>query len=159
MQNIELKRIISQIDRVFSDNWTGVDINQMLNEIDDDIANVELPFFTNTIHQVAQHLIADDFLVIKRLQGIDYQLAKEEDWIPTHKLKSIQWTDTKDALFKSKDDLINALQSLNDSVLDDPILENYSTIYVTLHGHIQHAYYHFGQISQMKKAIENLNKR
>ena len=159
MQNIELKRIIDQLDRLYSTNWTGVDINQMLNEIDDAIANTELPFFTNTIHQVVRHLIADDFLVIRRLQGINYTLSKEEDWIPTDKLKSIQWSDTKNALIKSKDDLVDALQSLYDADLDKPILKDHSTVYVTLHGHIQHAYYHFGQISQMKKAIENLNKR
>lgn len=159
MQKIELKRIIDQIDRLYSNNWTGIDINQILNEIDDDIANTELPFFTNTIHQVARHLIADDFLVIKRLHGINYKLTKEEDWIPTDKLKSIKWSDTKNALIKSKDDLVDALQSLYDADLDNPILKDHSTVYVTLHGHIQHAYYHFGQISQMKKAIENLNKR
>ena len=159
MQKIELNRIVNQIDRVYGENWTGVDINQMLSEIDDATANTELPFFTNTIHQVAQHLIADDFLVTKRLQGINYQLTKEEDWIPTHKIKSIQWSHTKEALMKSKNDLIDALQSLNDADLDKPILEDYSTVYVTLHGHVQHAYYHFGQISQMKKAIEHLNKK
>ena len=147
MQKIELKRIINQIDSVYNNNWTGVDINQMLNEIDDDIADTKLPFLTNTIHQVARHLIADDFLVIKRLQGINYQLTKEEDWIPIHKLMSIKWVDTKDALIKSKDDLVDALQSIYDSDLDNPILKDHSTVYVTLHGHIQHAYYHFGQIS------------
>lgn len=158
MQKIELNRIIDQIDRIYSKNWTGVDINQMLNEIDDSIANTELPFFTNTIHQVARHLIADDFLVIKRLQGINYELTKEEDWTPTHELKSIKWSDTKNALIKSKDDVIEALQSIDDADLDNPILKDHSTVYVTLHGHVQHAYYHIGQISIMKKAIENPNK-
>jgi len=158
MEKIALNRIIDQIDRLYRDSWTGIDINQTLNEIDDDIANTELPFFTNTIHQVARHLIADDFLVIKRLHGIDYKLTKEEDWIPANKLKHIKWSDTRNAFMKSKDDLVDALQNIHDSDLDKPILKDHPSVYVTLHGHIQHSYYHFGQISQMKKAIENLNK-
>lgn len=159
MQKQELKKIIDQIERLYSNNWTGININLILGEIDDDIANTELPFFTNTIHQIARHLIADDFLVIKRLQGIDYILSKEEDWIPTNKLKSVKWSDTKNALIKSKNELVKSVQSLDDSDLDKPILKDNSTVYVNLHGHIQHAYYHFGQISQIKKAIENLNKK
>lgn len=159
MKKIELERIIDQIDRLYSNNWTGVDINQILNEIDDDIANAELPFFTNTIHQVARHILADDYLVIQRLHGIDYKMTKEEDWIPTHRLKRHKWSDTKNAIKKSKEDLIDELQNVYDSDLDNPILKDHSTVYVTLHGHIQHSYYHFGQITQMKKDIEHLNKR
>ena len=159
MQKIELTRIIDQIDRLYGNNWTGIDIHQILNDIDDDIANTELPFFTNTIHQVARHLMGDYFLVIKRLHGINYKLTKEEDWISTDKLKRIKWSDTINALIKSKHDLVDALQSIYDSDLDNPILESLSSVYVTLHGHIQHSYYHFGQITQMKKAIENLKKR
>jgi len=158
MQRTEMCRIIDQLESLYRQNWTGVDIMRILNAIDDRIANTEVPLFTNTIHQVARHLIADSFLVIKRLQDIDYTLPKEEDWIPTHTLQQIKWSDTKNALLSSKDDLVDALQSLSDSDLDRPILKDRSTIYVTLHGHLQHAYYHFGQISQMKKAIEHLKR-
>ena len=42
MQIIELKRIIDQIDRLYRNNWTGIDISQILNEIDDDMANTDL---------------------------------------------------------------------------------------------------------------------
>ena len=94
-----------------------------MNEIDDDIANTKLPFFTNTIHQIVRHLISDDFLVIKRLQGTAHRLTKEEDWLPTHKLKSIKWSDTKNAFFNSKDDLVDRFQTINDADLDNLILQ------------------------------------
>lgn len=157
MQKIELERIIDQIERLYSNNWTGIDIQQMLNDIDDAMANNKLPIFANTIHQIAQHLTADSALVIKRLQGFNYTPSKEEDWTPHDQLNQIPWSHTKSVLLQSKDDLIEVLQGLSDNNLDNPILENHYSVYVTLHGHIQHAYYHFGQISQMKKAIKNLN--
>ena len=39
-----------------------------------------------------------------------------------------------------------------ESRLGKPILEGMSTVYVTLHGIIQHDLYHTGQISMLKKA-------
>ena len=158
MQKEELNRIIEQIESFCNHNWTGLDLDQILNEINDEIANTEIPLFTNTIHQFARHLIADDFLVMKRLQGIDYELSKDEDWISSDKLKEIKWSDTIQAIKKGKADLIGALKDISDDDLDNPILNDQASIYVTLHGNIQHSYYHMGQISQMKKAIENLNK-
>jgi hypothetical protein len=122
------------------------------------MANTQLPFFTHTIHQIVHHLIADRNLVIKRLNGIDYKLSKEEDWVPIQELQRIKWADTKRAFYHGHDDLLDALKHLQDSNLDQPVLKDHSTVYVTLHGHLQHAYYHLGQLSQLKKAIERLKK-
>ena len=41
MQQPELKRIIDQLERLYSKNWTGVDINKVFNEIDDDTAEIK----------------------------------------------------------------------------------------------------------------------
>jgi len=42
--------------------------------------------------------------------------------------------------------------------LDNPILKDFPSIYINLHGYIQHSYYHFGQIVVMTKFIENLRQ-
>jgi uncharacterized damage-inducible protein DinB len=42
---------------------------------------------------------------------------------------------------------------VDESRLDEPILEGMSTVYVTLHGVIQHDLYHAGQIAMLKKAL------
>ena len=69
-----------------------------------------------------------------------------------------KWRDTVNAIKENKNEIIRELQNLSDESLDKPILKDFSSIYVNLHGYIQHSYYHFGQIVLMAKFIENLRK-
>jgi hypothetical protein len=46
-----------------------------------------------------------------------------------------------------------AISSLDESRLDELIVEGLSSVYVTLHGIIQHSLYHAGQIAIMKKMV------
>lgn len=155
MNKLEINRIIDQIERLHNDkNWVGVPIYEILDGITDHTANLKLPHFNHTIHQVARHLVTD-FVVLKRLQGIDYTLTEEENWIPAGKI-NFKWADTVNALKENKNNLIRELQNLSDESLDQPILNGFPSIYVNLHGYIQHAYYHFGQIVLMVRFIENL---
>ena len=41
----------------------------------------------------------------------------------------------------------------NDGRLDQPIVEGLSTVYVSLHGVVQHSLYHAGQIALLKKLV------
>lgn len=156
MERLEINRIIDQIERLYGKNWPEVNLQEILDEIAEPVANSKLPGFNNSIHQIARHIIADVLLVTKRLQGINYELTPEENWIPDDKIASLDWLETKKALKESKTALINQLQSLKDADLDNPILKDYSTIYVTLHGHIQHSYYHIGQISVIYRVVSYL---
>ena len=42
---------------------------------------------------------------------------------------------------------------LDDAQLDEPILADMSSRYVSLHGAVQHTLYHAGQIALVKKAL------
>ncbi len=48
----------------------------------------------------------------------------------------------------------SACKRVNESRLDAPILENMSSVYITLQGVVQHDLYHAGQIAILKKALE-----
>ncbi len=154
MEQIELNRIIDQIERLHNTNWAGFNLYEVLDSITDYSANLKLPNFNNTIHQISRHILVTEFVVIKRLQGIDYT---EEDWMPADRI-NFKWTDTVNAIKESKNEIKRKLQNLSDEDLNKPIIKNFSSIYVTLHGHIQHSYYHFGQIVLMKKFIEHLRQ-
>ncbi len=156
MGNPEINRIIDLLEQLHNKNWAGLNLYGILDEITDQTANLELPNFNHTIHQIARHLVTD-FVVIKRLQGIDYKIAPEENWIPADQI-NFKWTDTVKALKENKNELIRELQNISDESLDEPILKDHSSIYVNLHGYIQHSYYHFGQIVIMAKFIENLRQ-
>lgn len=153
MKNFEIKRIIDQIERLHNKNWAGLNLYEVLDEIDDYSANLLLPNFNHTIHQIARHLVTD-YVVLKRLQGIDYQISAEENWVPADKL-NVKWEDTVNAIKENKHDLIREVLKLSDESLDKPILKELPSIYINLHGYIQHAYYHFGQIVLMARFIKN----
>ncbi len=157
MRNPEINRIIDQIEQLHSNhNWVGFKFYEILDGITDDSANMKLPGFNHTIHQIARHLVTD-FVVIKRLQGIDYKLTNEENWIPADKI-TFKWADTVNAIKENKKEIIRELQNLSDENLDQPIVKDLSSIYINLHGYIQHSYYHFGQIVLMARLIENLRR-
>ena len=136
MAKIEINRIIDQIEKLYNDkNWVGVNLYEILDRITDDTANLKIPNFNHTIHQIARHLVTD-FIVIKRLQGIDNKLTPEENWIAADQI-NFKWADTVSAIKDNKNELIQELQSLNDESLDIPILKDLFSIYINLHGYIQ----------------------
>ncbi len=150
---MEIQRIIAQVNKMYNDNWAGVDVHLLFNEIDNATANKKTRAFKNTIHQIAQHILATERVVINRLQGIPYELSVEEDWIPMKELKKIDWSDTISQIKQSKKKLIQQIKSIDDVDLNKPIIKGYSSIYETLHGHIQHTYYHLGQIVVIKNLL------
>ncbi|MBS1518333.1 MAG: DinB family protein [Bacteroidetes bacterium] len=157
MKNSEINRLIDQIVGMHNNkNWAGFDLYGILKSITVETANMKLPEFNHTIHQIAQHLVTD-LVVIKRLQGIDHKIPIEENWIPADEI-NFKWTDTVNSIKENKNELIRELQKLSDEDLDKPILKDFSSIYENLHGYIQHSCYHFGQIALMKKFIDNLRK-
>jgi len=56
--------------------------------------------------------------------------------------------------------LLDAIAGVDDSKLNEPIIKDpntpFSSVYVTLHGGVQHDLYHAGQIAILKKALNNL---
>jgi catechol 2,3-dioxygenase-like lactoylglutathione lyase family enzyme/uncharacterized damage-inducible protein DinB len=153
MKQIEIKRIIEQIELLFNDNnWVGLNLDDVFNSINDEIANYKMPMFNKTIHQIARH-IASDIIVVRRLQGIDYKLTEKEDWTPIEEMNH-KWIDTVNEIKNNKNELIHQLNLLSDDILNQQILPGNKSIYLNVHGFIQHAYYHFGQIAIMQKAIK-----
>ena len=90
-----------------------------------------------------------------RLEGDRAQiaLASPEDWPPVGDQSEAAWEQAKVALDRGHQALYDAIARVPESRLDEPILEGMSTVYVTLHGIIQHDLYHTGQISMLKKAL------
>ena len=91
--------------------------------------------------------------VRRRLAGDRAQLSDAEDWPPVAAPTDNAWTDTTNAIKQAHTELRSAILSLNDAQLDEPIIAGMSSVYVTLHGVIQHTLYHAGQIAILKKTM------
>jgi hypothetical protein len=94
------------------------------------------------------------------LQGDPARLSDDEDWRPIYDTSDNAWENTKKYLVDTHRDLLDAIAQVDEARLNEPIIVDsstpFSTIYVTLHGGVQHDLYHAGQIAMLKKALENL---
>jgi uncharacterized damage-inducible protein DinB len=90
----------------------------------------------------------------RRLQGdpADVEISSPEDWPPPDDTSEAAWKQTKAALDRGHQALVETISNVAESRLEEPIYEGKSSVYVTLHGVIQHDLYHAGQIAILKKA-------
>ena len=88
------------------------------------------------------------------------RLTDEEDWPPVNDTSEAAWKNTKQLLVENHSQLLTAIANVDESRLNEPIIKDpntpYSSVYVTLHGGVQHDLYHAGQIAMLKKALVNL---
>jgi uncharacterized damage-inducible protein DinB len=91
----------------------------------------------------------------RRLQGdpAEVPISSPEDWPPAEDTSEAAWEQAQAALDRGHQALVEAIQHVDESRLDEPILEGKSSVYVTLHGVIQHDLYHAGQIAILKKEL------
>jgi uncharacterized damage-inducible protein DinB len=112
----------------------------------------------HSIWEIVLHVSASVELVLSRLRGEASVLSPEEDWpLPqrcsyTAIADQHAWEADVCRLTEVHGELIEELATVDTSRLDAPIVPGFSSIYVTLHGLVQHNVYHAGQIALLKKA-------
>jgi uncharacterized damage-inducible protein DinB len=107
----------------------------------------------HNIWELALHIEAWLRACRRRLEGDRAQLTDAEDWPAVTDADERSWEQIRQSIKKAAGDLASAISRLDDSRLDQPIIEGMSSVYVTLHGVIQHSLYHAGQIAILKRHI------
>ena len=152
----EIERIVDQLARAYEGNaWHGPSVREALEGVTAEQAHTRTLQNAHTIWELAQHIAVWEDAVRRRLEGDRAQiaLASLEDWPPVGEQREATWERAKAALDRGHRELCDAIARVPESTLDEPILEGMSSVYVTLHGIIQHDLYHAGQISMLKKAV------
>lgn len=150
----EAERIADQLKRaVTGDAWHGPAVEEILAGITADMA-ASRPFNeAHTIWELLLHITAWLQAIRRRLEGDKAQLTDAEDWPAVNDTSDRAWKETIGRMKQAYEELSSAISRLDDSKLDQPIIEGMSSTYVNLHGVIQHTLYHSGQIAIIKKAI------
>lgn len=154
----EVERISDQFRRAFEGNaWHGPAVLEVLRGVSAAQAAAHPVPAAHSIWQLAQHIAAWERACLRRLNGDPAYLSDEEDWESVPDTSDAAWENTKQRLIDTHRELLEAIATVKDSDLDKPIIENastpYSSVYVTLHGGVQHDLYHAGQIAILKKAL------
>jgi uncharacterized damage-inducible protein DinB len=150
----EIERIQDQLRRAFEGNaWHGPSVKELLNGVGAVQASARPIPGAHNIWELVLHIAAWERAAVRRLSGDRAELPDEEDWRKTSDHSEESWMKTKDSLARGHEELQQAIANLSLDRLDQPIVEGQSSVYVTLHGVIQHDLYHAGQIAILKKAL------
>ena len=152
----EIERIQDQLKRAYEGNaWHGPSIQEALNGVTATQAHARILPNAHSIWELVQHIAVWEDVGRRRLTGDRAQIAisSPEDWPPPDDASEAAWERAQQALNRGHQALVEAIARLTESRLDEPIFEGMSTVYVTLHGVIQHDLYHVGQIALLKKSL------
>ena len=155
----DIDRIRNQIERAFDgDPWCGPSLLSVLEGITSDLATRRVPGISHSIWEIVLHVSAWQGTVAQRVAGQPVATPDEGDWPPVQATGEAGWQAALRGLGESHRVLLGALDSLDGTTLDDkvgdsrdPAMGSGMTAYANLHGISQHAMYHAGQVSILKK--------
>lgn len=151
----EVERIADQLKRAHEGGaWHGPAVDELLAGVTAEQAAARHVGGAHSIWELVAHIEAWERAVLRRLGGDAAQIYQTaEDW-STHPGASAEaWAAARRRLTETYVALREAVLRLDDAGLDEPILPNMSTRYVSLHGAVQHTLYHAGQIAVVRKSL------
>ncbi len=149
----EIKRIEDQLRRAFEGGaWHGPSVLEVLKGVTATQAAARPIAGAHSIWEIVLHIAAWEGAIRRRLDGDRAELQDEEDWPPVKEQSEYAWGQARAFLEEGHRRLRAAIANTEESRLDEPILPNMSSVYVSLQGAVQHDLYHAGQIAILKKA-------
>ncbi|HEV2734360.1 MAG TPA: DinB family protein [Longimicrobiaceae bacterium] len=149
----EIERILDQMRRAYEgEAWHGPSLREALDGVTAAEAAARPVPGAHSIREIVQHLAAWEDTLRRRLAGEPLREPAEGDWPGAEAASEDEWRDLLHRLDERSRRLRDAVAALDDDGLDRAPYPGTSTRYVTLHGAIQHALYHAGQIVLLRKA-------
>jgi uncharacterized damage-inducible protein DinB len=152
----EIARIEDQLRRsIEGEAWHGPSLNELLGDLTPAEAATVPIAGVHSIWETTLHVTITLQLVLERLEGKPAAYSGQQDWPPVGDPTSAAWSAAIRSLNDTATRLRGAMLQVNAARLEEPICEGFSSIYVTLHGTVQHNLYHAGQIALLKKTIRH----
>ena len=149
----EVERILGELQRAFEgDAWHGPAVLELLRDVTAEQAAGRPVAGAHSIWELVLHIAAWESAGCRRLEGDRAELPDEETFPPVNDTSEAAWQQAIERLKDGHRKLRDAIARLDDARLDEPILDGMRSVYITLHGVIQHDLYHAGQIAILKKA-------
>src|SRR5689334_15482194 len=145
----EVDRIRDQFRRAFDgEAWHGPSVSSLLEGVTAEQAAAHPIAGAHSIWELTMHIAAWESACRRRLQGDPAQVSDEENFPAVDVVSEEAWNETKQKLRAGHEALLDAIRSADESRLESPIIEDesipFSSVYVTLHGGVQHDLYHAG---------------
>lgn len=148
----EINRIVDQMDRAMNgEAWHGPHLEELLKDVSAQQATAHPIAGAHSIWELVNHLGAWNEILAQRAWGKAVAVTPEQDWPPVTDTSTDGWKRGLEQMRASRARLRSAVEKLSDAQLDDIAPGKDHSIYVMLHGGIQHDLYHAGQIAVLKK--------
>lgn len=152
----EIDRILDQLRRAYEgEAWHGPSVREAIAGVNAAQAHARPLENAHSIWELVHHIAVWEDVGRRRLEGdrAAIEISGPEDWPQAEDQSEAAWEQAQASLDRGHRALVEAISRVPEARLDAPVLEGMSTVYVTLHGVIQHDLYHAGQIAMLKKAI------
>jgi uncharacterized damage-inducible protein DinB len=149
----ELERIAEQLRFAYTGPaWHGPSVMEALKGITPEIAARRPIPAAHTIWELVHHIGAWADIPRRRIQGeLDFEITDELNFPAVSDTSTEAWQRSLDNLAESQRKLLELVGTLSEDRLHQPIRQDGPTLYVLLHGVVQHHIYHAGQIMILKK--------
>jgi len=152
MKNQEIQNIKTLFDKTFNGPaWHGPSVKEVLKELSHEDA-LKVVGNAYNIAEIVFHMIAWRNFLINKLKGQEsYDVSKAENFQKFEHISKQEWTNLKDRLENSQQELQDLLSKVDDDILNQKIGMRDYNFYTLMHGVIHHDLYHSGQIILLKK--------
>jgi uncharacterized damage-inducible protein DinB len=141
-----------------ADAWSGSSLQEALRGVDAACAARRPREGSHTIWEIVLHAAAWKGVVRQRLAGAPVRLPEEGDWPSVVDTGEAAWAQALSLLEARHAALLEAVRGLTDDRLEDVLITEQSretgggvSVYVTLHGVLQHDLYHAAQVALLKR--------
>jgi uncharacterized damage-inducible protein DinB len=151
----EIKRIIDQMDRAMNgEAWHGPHLEELLKDVSAQQASARPVQGAHSIWELVNHIGAWNSILATRAAGQAVAVTLEQDWPPVVDTSAESWKRALGQMREARARLRTVVEKLNDAQLEGVVPGKDHSVYVMLHGGVQHDLYHAGQIAVLKKALQ-----
>jgi len=151
----EVSRILDQLQRAkHGPAWHGPALDVILANVTAEAASRRPLPQAHSIWEIVLHIGVWMSIAARRIQGDHVpSLTTEQDWPPATGTSETDWRRALGALGEAQEKLEEEVKTLAEERLNQVVMgDTPQSIYVLLHGIVQHNLYHAGQISLLKNA-------
>jgi len=149
----ETDRIVEQMRRAHvGDSWTDVSLVSLLDGLTSERAAAKPIPGAHSIWEIVLHLITTQTYIVDLVLGSVRPFRPGDEWPPVDEVTEDAWGETVERFRAGEAEVRRVVSDeMSDERLDAPLQEKGTSAYNNLHGYIQHAFYHGGQIGLLKK--------
>lgn len=149
----QINQIVEELLCAFDgEAWHGPALMEILGSVDANTAAARSIGRAHTIWELVIHLTGWERVVIRRLQGDKATLTDAENFGHITDFSSAAWKNAIEQLRLVHDELLQTVSSFPEEKLSAQVPGKPYDVAFMLHGAAQHAAYHGGQISLLKRA-------